>query len=201
MKILCHKEFEEGCTATCKGPYDGKWSKAVVGCGPEDDDFVAELIYSNGSSQAVSNAKWLGWPFTEVGKGRYLAEAPGDYRFYLVDKEQPPDDPVQKVSQAGINTLLLSSGDEVDHGTTFGCIAFSYPREQLAGLEALMTKRNHEILSVLKTTVEVVIWAVSDAHDICPPPHSHTPLLLDSWSVIKAKRTNALNPSSKLCCC
>uniref|UniRef100_A0A8C7JIQ6 VOC domain-containing protein n=1 Tax=Oncorhynchus kisutch TaxID=8019 RepID=A0A8C7JIQ6_ONCKI len=26
MKILHHKEFEEGCKATCTGPFDGKWS-------------------------------------------------------------------------------------------------------------------------------------------------------------------------------
>uniref|UniRef100_A0A674DRF0 VOC domain-containing protein n=1 Tax=Salmo trutta TaxID=8032 RepID=A0A674DRF0_SALTR len=82
MKILLHTEFEEGCKATCKGPNDGKWSKTRVGLGPEDDDFVAELIYNYGvgeyrlgndflgltlqSSQAVSNAKRLGWPLTEV---------------------------------------------------------------------------------------------------------------------------------------
>lgn len=43
------------------------------------------------SSQAVSNAKRLGWPLTELGGALYLAEAPGGYRFYLVDKEQPPN--------------------------------------------------------------------------------------------------------------
>ena len=42
------------------------------------------------SSQAVSNAKRLGWPLTEVGEALYLAQAPGGYPFYLVDKEQPP---------------------------------------------------------------------------------------------------------------
>uniref|UniRef100_A0A674ACD2 Glyoxalase domain containing 4 n=1 Tax=Salmo trutta TaxID=8032 RepID=A0A674ACD2_SALTR len=116
MTILRHKELQEGCKATCKGPYDGKWSKTTFGFGPEDDDFVAELIYNYRvgeyrlgnnflglpleSSQAVSNAKLLGWPLTGVGKGLYLAEAPGGYRFYLVDKEQPPNDPVQKVCLA-----------------------------------------------------------------------------------------------------
>ena len=61
MKILCHKEFEEGCTATCKGPCDGKWSKAVVGFGPEDDDFVAELIYSNGVGEYRLGNDFLGF--------------------------------------------------------------------------------------------------------------------------------------------
>lgn len=41
------------------------------------------------SSKAVDNAKRLGWPLTEVGEALYLAQAPGGYPFYLVDKEQP----------------------------------------------------------------------------------------------------------------
>lgn len=41
------------------------------------------------SSQAVSNAKKIGWPLTEVGEALYLTEAPGGYPFYLIDKDQP----------------------------------------------------------------------------------------------------------------
>lgn len=41
------------------------------------------------SSKAVSNAKRIGWPLKEMGEGLYLAEAPGGYHFYLLDKEQP----------------------------------------------------------------------------------------------------------------
>jgi len=29
-------------------PYDGKWSKSMVGYGPEDDHFVIELTYNYG---------------------------------------------------------------------------------------------------------------------------------------------------------
>ena len=46
MKILRHEEFEKGCEAACNGPYDGKWSKTMVGYGPEDDHFVVELTYN-----------------------------------------------------------------------------------------------------------------------------------------------------------
>ena len=46
MTILRHEEFEEGCKASCNGPYDGKWSKTMVGYGPEDDNFVVELTYN-----------------------------------------------------------------------------------------------------------------------------------------------------------
>ncbi|XP_029553296.1 glyoxalase domain-containing protein 4-like [Salmo trutta] len=226
MTNLRYKEFEEGCKATCKGPYDGKWSKTTVGFGPEVDDFVAELFYGYGvgefrlgndflgltlqSSQAVNNANWLGWPLTEVGKGLYLVEASGGYHFYLVDKDQPPNDPVQNVSLAWSDlqesihccssllgmkvkenneekkTVLMGFTDThcklelhnivgtVDHGTAFGRIAFSCPREQFSDLEALMTKGKHQIFTILvsldtsgKATVEVVIRADSDAHEIC----------------------------------
>ncbi|XP_036415382.1 glyoxalase domain-containing protein 4 [Colossoma macropomum] len=226
MKILRHEEFEEGCKATCNGPYDGKWSKTMVGYGPEDDHFVAELTYNYGvgeyrlgndflgltlqSSQAVSNAKRLGWPLTEVGEALYLTEAPGGYRFYLLDKDQPESDPVQKVSLAvsdlqrsvhywssllgmkviekseGKKSVLMGFSDSqcklelqdigatVDHGTAFGRIAFSCPREQLPGIEALMKKENQKILTPLvsldtpgKATVEVVILADPDGHEIC----------------------------------
>ncbi|KAG5269356.1 hypothetical protein AALO_G00201090 [Alosa alosa] len=226
MKILRHEEFEEGCKATCNGPYDGKWSKTMVGFGPEDDHFVAELTYNYGvgeyrlgndflgltlqSSKAVSNAKRLGWPLKEVGEALYLAEAPGGYHFYLLDKEQTQSDPVQKVSLAvsdlqksvhywssllGMSvmekdeakkTVLMGFGEgqcklelqdiggAVDHGTAFGRIAFSCPREQLPDIEALMKKENQKIPTPLvsldtpgKATVEVVILADPDGHEIC----------------------------------
>ncbi|VDL75606.1 unnamed protein product [Nippostrongylus brasiliensis] len=46
MKVLRHEEFEEGCKAECNGPYNGKWSKTMVGYGCEDDHFVIELTYN-----------------------------------------------------------------------------------------------------------------------------------------------------------
>lgn len=226
MKVLRHEEFQEGCKASCNGPYDGKWSKTMVGFGPEDDHFVAELTYNYGvgeyrlgndflgltlqSSKAVGNAKRLGWPLKEVSEGLYLVEAPGGYPFYLLDKEQPSNDPVQKVSLAvsdlqrsihywssllgmtvmakddAKKTVLMGFGDNqcklelqdiggtVDHGTAFGRIAFACPREQLPDLEALMRKENQKILTPLlsldtpgKATVEVVILADPDGHEIC----------------------------------
>ncbi|KAK1899957.1 Glyoxalase domain containing protein 4 [Dissostichus eleginoides] len=127
MKILRHEEFEEGCKATCNGPYDGKWSKTMVGFGPEDDHFVAELTYNYGmgeyqlgndflgltlqSSQAVSNAKRLGWPLTEVGEALYLTQAPGGYPFYLVDKEQPSSVSLDTPGKATVEVVILSDPD------------------------------------------------------------------------------------------
>ncbi|KAL4002353.1 hypothetical protein ACH3XW_3120 [Acanthocheilonema viteae] len=46
MKVLRHEEFKEGCKATCNGPYNGRWSKTMVGYGSENDHFVLELTYN-----------------------------------------------------------------------------------------------------------------------------------------------------------
>jgi len=48
MKVLRHEEFEEKCQASCNGPYDGMWSKTMVGYGSEDEHFVLELTYNYG---------------------------------------------------------------------------------------------------------------------------------------------------------
>jgi len=48
MKVLRHEEFEERCQADCNGPYDGMWSKTMVGYGSEDEHFVLELTYNYG---------------------------------------------------------------------------------------------------------------------------------------------------------
>lgn len=38
-------------------PYDGKWSKTMIGYGPEDDHFVVELTYNYGiKSYKLGNA-------------------------------------------------------------------------------------------------------------------------------------------------
>ncbi|KAM5274635.1 glyoxalase domain-containing protein 4 isoform 6-T6 [Ctenodactylus gundi] len=116
MKVLRHEEFEEGCKAACNGPYDGKWSKTMVGFGPEDDHFVAELTYNYGigdyklgndfmgitlaSSHAVSNARKLEWPLSEVEEEVFEIEAPGGYKFYLHNRTPPQSDPVLKVTLA-----------------------------------------------------------------------------------------------------
>ncbi|KFD47999.1 hypothetical protein M514_11127 [Trichuris suis] len=48
MRVLRHEEFPHGCKATCNGPFGGKWSKTMVGYGPEDDHFVLEVVYNYG---------------------------------------------------------------------------------------------------------------------------------------------------------
>jgi catechol 2,3-dioxygenase-like lactoylglutathione lyase family enzyme len=46
MKCLRHEEFDEGCKASCNGPYNNKWSKTMIGYGDEDLNFVLELTYN-----------------------------------------------------------------------------------------------------------------------------------------------------------
>ena len=114
MKVLRHEEFEKGCEAACNGPYDGRWSKTMVGYGPEDSHFVVELTYNYNigqyklgndfhgitiqSSEALTRAKSSGWPVEEF-EGRQLVRAPDGYPFYLVDLPQPAKrDPVISVA-------------------------------------------------------------------------------------------------------
>lgn len=222
MKFLRHEEFEEGCKASCNGPYDGKWSKSMVGYGPEDNHFVVELTYNYGigsyklgtdfkgiticSKAAVSNVREKKWPAKEAD-GRLEIDSPDGYKFFLLDEEKKGD-PVQKVAIGASNlqqsidywheklgmslveksekSALLGFGDDqcklelidnggpVDHATAFGRIAFSCPREQLPPLQKKMEEEKQKILTPLvsldtpgKATVEVVILADPDDHEIC----------------------------------
>ena len=116
MKILRHEEFEKGCEASCNGPYDGRWSKTMVGYGPEDSHFVVELTYNYNissyklgndfqgitiqSSECLERAKTAGWP-VKTEAGRPVLEAPGGYKFFIIPSPQPTSrDPVLSVAIA-----------------------------------------------------------------------------------------------------
>ncbi|XP_066995904.1 glyoxalase domain-containing protein 4 [Anabrus simplex] len=119
MKVLRHEEFTEGCEAACNGPYDTRWSKTMVGYGPEDTHFAIELTYNYGissyergndfigitiqSKEAIQRAQQVGWPIKEEG-GLHVVEAPGGYKYYLISESQPTnEDPVKKVTLASSN--------------------------------------------------------------------------------------------------
>uniref|UniRef100_A0A1B6IVL6 VOC domain-containing protein n=1 Tax=Homalodisca liturata TaxID=320908 RepID=A0A1B6IVL6_9HEMI len=119
MKALRHEEFQEGCDAACNGPYDNRWSKTMVGYGPEDNHFVVELTYNYNvnkyeqgndyqgitirSREAIARAKAAGWPIREEN-GLNVVEAPGGYKYFLIDEPQPTDrDPVEKVTLSSSN--------------------------------------------------------------------------------------------------
>ncbi|XP_025405757.1 glyoxalase domain-containing protein 4 [Sipha flava] len=121
MKVLRHEEFTQGCEAACNGPYDNRWSKTMVGYGPEDTHFVIELTYNYGvedyklgndflgitlkSSKVLENAKTLGWPVEVEGSLSYVV-APGGYKFYVIDEPQPVNkDPVVNVMLSSTNLI------------------------------------------------------------------------------------------------
>ncbi|KAF5403396.1 Gem nuclear organelle associated protein 4 [Paragonimus heterotremus] len=113
MQILRHEEFSEGCKACCNGPYDGKWSKTMVGYGPEDNHFVMELTYNYGvgsyklgndfqcihidhpdAYNRILSGVWPTLPSSDESKVE--VEMPGGYKFRIYNRE-PDGDPVKMV--------------------------------------------------------------------------------------------------------
>ncbi|XP_037920775.1 glyoxalase domain-containing protein 4 [Hermetia illucens] len=114
MQVLRHEEFTEGCDAQCNGPYDNRWSKTMVGYGPESTHFAIELTYNYGvtsyelgndfggitirSKEIIERAKQHKYPFASSGS-QFILTAPDGYKFYILDETQPIDsDPVYKVT-------------------------------------------------------------------------------------------------------
>jgi catechol 2,3-dioxygenase-like lactoylglutathione lyase family enzyme len=99
MKALRHEEFDEGCNAACNGPYDGKWSKTMIGYGDEDNNFVLELTYNYGirsyergndfnyvkvlSNTAIQNIQNKNYSHKITSDGFYELEDPNGYRFLV----------------------------------------------------------------------------------------------------------------------
>uniref|UniRef100_A0A2M4BW38 Putative glyoxalase n=1 Tax=Anopheles marajoara TaxID=58244 RepID=A0A2M4BW38_9DIPT len=104
MKVLRHEEFTEGCDAACNGPYDNRWSKTMIGYGPEDAHFVLELTYNYGvadyalgndlaaitvnSSEAAARARKSNYPFSEK-EGQLALCSPDGYKFIIRSGETP----------------------------------------------------------------------------------------------------------------
>ncbi|THD19472.1 Glyoxalase domain-containing protein 4 [Fasciola hepatica] len=118
MKILRHEEFTEGCKAQCNGPYDGKWSKTMVGYGPEDDHFVMELTYNYGVGSykmgndfqcisidcktAYERIKNGLWPSSFLSSDSFQVESPGGYHFIIHNRESSGD-PVKMIALSVTN--------------------------------------------------------------------------------------------------
>ncbi|EDQ92065.1 uncharacterized protein MONBRDRAFT_14416 [Monosiga brevicollis MX1] len=114
MQILRHEEFQEGCAAACNGPYDGKWSKTMVGYGSEDDHFVVELTYNYTikdynlgndfncitihSTEAYAAALAQSeFPVTQTSEDKLRIKVTGGYDFQIVNA-LAEGDPVQSVA-------------------------------------------------------------------------------------------------------
>jgi len=223
MKVLRHEEFEKGCEAACNGPYDGKWSKTMIGYGSEDDHFVIELTYNYGiksyargnefinialrSQNVRTNADTHGYPTSQGENGALLIADPDGYTF-SVSEESARGDPVESVSLSSSDlqksvefwrgvlgmelyhqednmarlgfaptqcSLVLKQIDGViDRGEAYGRIAFSCPDEEVKAMEKVVSENKHTILTPYisldtpgKATVQVVIVADPDGHEIC----------------------------------
>lgn len=97
MQVLRHEEFKEGCDAACNGPYQGRWSKTMIGYGVEDTHFVLELTYNYGIDKYELGNDFLGLQIesTEVfaaakgeqaEDGRKMLKSPDGYVFHVGNK-------------------------------------------------------------------------------------------------------------------
>uniref|UniRef100_A0A1L8E1U4 Putative glyoxalase n=1 Tax=Nyssomyia neivai TaxID=330878 RepID=A0A1L8E1U4_9DIPT len=113
MKVLRHEEFTEGCDAQCNGPYDNRWSKTMIGYGPESDFFVVELTYNYGvksyelgndfggmtisDKEILSRAQNLNYTIGKDGE-RDILLSPDGYKFFIESEDSATTDKVSKVT-------------------------------------------------------------------------------------------------------
>lgn len=223
MKVLRHEEFEEGCAAACNGPYNGKWSKTMIGYGDEDNHFVIELTYNYeiksykvgndfqgftiDSEVIKENADKNSYEYKKMNENQIKFTSPCGYIFYANNKISTKD-PVIKIGLSVTNlktsidywnnligmklykedekTALLGFADDqcklelieidepIDHAEAMGRIAFSIESSCLQPLEQKMRDHNQSILTPYisldtpgKATVQVIILADPDGHEIC----------------------------------
>ncbi|KAL7730293.1 hypothetical protein ACLKA6_016546 [Drosophila palustris] len=113
MKVYRHEEFKKGCEAECNGPYVNRWSKTIIGYGPESSNFVFELTYNYGvksyemgndfggvtiySTDILAKAAEHSYPVSKQGD-RNVLTSPDGYKFYVVvSAPVASSDPVQQV--------------------------------------------------------------------------------------------------------
>lgn len=227
MTVLRHEVFDEGCEAACNGPYANKWSKTMIGYGPEDDHFVLELTYnySVGSYKLGNDLQHIkittnqddifnrirdGGQYEIVCKNTQRLQSPDGYIFLVTKDDTQTRNNISEVclccndleksasywknllkmreierfplfrevllqyspNQACLRLKQLD--DLVDHKTAYGRIAFSCPSEDLKALQSAIEAASQKVLTPYlsldtpgKATVQVVILADPDGHEIC----------------------------------
>uniref|UniRef100_A0A7E4V8C1 VOC domain-containing protein n=1 Tax=Panagrellus redivivus TaxID=6233 RepID=A0A7E4V8C1_PANRE len=96
MKILRHEEYGEGCKAGCDGGGEGKWSKTMIGYGPEDDHFVFELTYKY-DLKDIPQGNEFGGVVVKTDRDLESTTDPEGYKFIFEKVESAPKNPVGKV--------------------------------------------------------------------------------------------------------
>eukprot|EP00045_Choanoeca_perplexa_P001517 m.20062 g.20062 ORF g.20062 m.20062 type:complete len:306 (-) comp10995_c0_seq1:161-1078(-) len=166
MKVLRHEEFTEGCAAACNGPYDGKWSKSMVGYGPEDNHFVVELTYNYTvktydlgndyncltikSKSAFEAAKAQSdFTVSEASEASLRVAVTGGYQFKILNEDVEADkDPVQSLT---LNVTDLARSLEYWHA--------------LLGMEQVSKTAKQAELSFGDGQASLVLQEQSDALD------------------------------------
>ena len=140
MSVQRHEEFKEGCDAACNGPYDGMWSKTMIGYGNEDDNFVLELTYNYG----IQNYK-LGNDFL----GLHIR----DREVYRKVEGETVDEGVKRVTSSDGYAFLVSDADSGPAGKVSGISLSSTNLEKttefwcgILGLTAFSTSSNEVTL-------------------------------------------------------
>jgi len=146
-KVYRHEEFENGCEATCNGPYKGDWSKTMLG--PSDESrFCLELTYNYGIHHydlgneirsialkypgAAEKAKASSYPQEQKEDGSVLVTGPDNSKWLFISgkSENGDGEPFYKVSfsstnvKAGrdfyVDVLGLKEYKQDDGSTLFG---------------------------------------------------------------------------------
>lgn len=225
MTVLRHEVFDQGCEAACNGPYAGKWSKTMIGYGPEDEYFVLELTYnySVGSYKLGNDLQYIkiGLNENRFNKVQSLdssianndstlqLHSPDGYKF-IISKNDPSitkqdvtevclsasnlensakywgdllkmnvisegkDQVLLKYKPEQASLRLKQINEPLDHKSAYGRIAFSCPANDLKPMQKLIEDSKHKVLTPYlsldtpgKATVQVVILADPDGHEIC----------------------------------
>jgi len=223
MKVLRHEEFEKGCEAACNGPYDGKWSKTMIGYGDEDNCFVIELTYNYGrksyamgndlvnigvhSKNILKNAAKYSIPVIKHDDGTSIVVDPNGYSFSITEKDAVSNliksvtlavsemqrsvhfwhellsmdvyESDSNIARLGFaenqcEIILQKSTKSIDRAESYGRIAFSCLDDEVKIIEKKIIDSNERILTPYisldtpgKATVQVVILADPDGHEIC----------------------------------
>ncbi|VDN15028.1 unnamed protein product [Dibothriocephalus latus] len=168
---------------TFLSPYDGRWSKTMIGYGPEDTHFVLELTYNYGISsyrhgndfKAVHiNSSDV---FERVKKISNVSKVNENYwvkKLGMNQLESTDSYTVLSYGDGQCHLRITRESSPIDRGQAFGRIAFSCPRSELPKIQQKIEADNQTILTRLvsldtpgKATVDVVILADPDGHEIC----------------------------------
>uniref|UniRef100_A0A914Z1Q2 VOC domain-containing protein n=1 Tax=Panagrolaimus superbus TaxID=310955 RepID=A0A914Z1Q2_9BILA len=97
MKVLRHEEFDKSCDAGCNAKGGNEWSKTQMGFGPEDENFVFEVIYNYNKTPIVHGNDY-GGVLIQTQKTIQVDKDPEGFPLTLENVANVPSNPIIKVS-------------------------------------------------------------------------------------------------------